>query len=418
MQRLVDAVAPPRLGSSFRWLIGSSWLTNLGDGLALAAGPLLIEEATGDVALVGLSWLVARLPWLLFGLHSGVVADRFDRRVVVMAANAIRAAVLVVFTLTIAVGQVNVPVIMGALFALSCAEVFADNASSTLLPMLVAKEDLGLGNARMVFGFTGMNQLVGPPIGALMFAAGMWIPFAAQAAVIFLGVAMVQRITLGSVPGSVPDRASAEVRSPREEIVEGIRWIWGNPAMRTLALAIFFFNITFGGSFAILVVLATERLGLGDFGFGLLIAMSAVGGVIGSVLYQRTETRVGVVAIMRVGLMVEALTHLVLAVSTTAAIAFVTLFFFGVHESMWGTTSTSIRQAVVPAELQGRVGSVYMVGLQAGLVIGSGLGAVLASTIDVTAPYWFGFFGSVVVLGLIWNQLSNIAEAAEAAEAA
>ena len=415
MQRLVDAVAPPRLGSGFRWLVGSSWLTNLGDGFALAAGPLLIEEATGDPALVGLSWLVARLPWLLFGLHSGVVADRFDRRIVVMVANAIRAAVLVVFTVTIAAGQVNVPVIMGALFALSCAEVFADNASNTLLPMIVAKEDLGLGNARMVFGFTGMNQLIGPPIGALLFAVGMWIPFATQAAVILLGVVMVRRITFGSIPGSVPERDVALVRTPREEIVEGIRWIWGNAAVRTLALAIFFFNITFGGAFAILVVLATERLRLGDFGFGILIAMSAVGGVLGSVLYQRTEKRVGVVAIMRIGLMVEAITHLVLAVTTTAAIAFVILFFFGMHESMWGTTSNSLRQAVVPAELQGRVGSVYMVGMQAGLVIGSGLGAILASTMGITAPYWFGFFGSVVVLVLIWNQLSNIAAAAEAA---
>lgn len=415
MQRLLDAVAPPRLGSGFRWLIGSSWLTNLGDGFALAAGPLLIEDATGDAALVGLSWMVARLPWLLFGLHSGVVADRFDRRVVVMVANVVRSLVLVVFAITIATGQVNVAVIMAALFVLSCAEVFADTASSTLLPMLVAKKDLGLGNARMVFGFVGLNQLVGPPVGALLFVVGMWVPFAAQAAVILLGVAMVQRIALSTVNGTIPDRSEETVESPRQEIVEGIKWIWANAPVRTLAFAIFFFNITFGGSFAVLVVLATERLGLGDFGFGLLIAMSAVGGVIGSVLYQRTEQRIGVVAIMRIGLMVEALTHLVLAISTTAAIAFVMLFFFGVHEAMWGTTSTSIRQAVVPAELQGRVGSVYNVGLHGGLVIGSGLGALLASSVGVTAPYWFGFVGSVVVLILIWNQLSNIAAAAEAA---
>jgi predicted MFS family arabinose efflux permease len=110
--------------------------------------------------------------------------------------------------------------------------------------------------------------------------------------------------------------------------------------------------------------------------------------------------------------MIEAATHLVLAVSTSAAFGFGILFLFGMHESMWCTTSSSIRQAAVPNEFQGRVGSVYMMGLQSGLVFGAGIGAVTAGIFGITGPYWFGFIGTTIVLVLIWRQIDTIALAA------
>ena len=415
MVRISDAIAPPRLGSPFRWLIGSQWVTNLGDGIALAAGPLLVEAETNSVGLVGLSWLLGRLPWMLFGLHAGLLADRVDRRIVIIAANLARAIVLVVLSAAILTEQVNITIILGALFLLGAAEVFADTTSNTLLPMIVEKQDLTLGNSRIMFGHIGMNQLIGPPIGAALFTVGMWLPFGAQAIGVVLGAVLVHRITLSSNHTSSNDtekKADVQGSSPREEIIDGIRWVWHNPAIRTLALAIFFFNITFGGAFSVLVVLATERLMLGEFGFGMMVAMVALGGVLGSILYRRTERRFGMVTIMRTGLMIEATTHLVLAVSTTAAIAFGILFLFGVHESMWGTTSSSIRQAAVPNEFQGRVSSVYMMGLQSGLVFGAGIGAITAGIFGITGPYWFGFIGTTTVLVLIWRQIDTIAHAA------
>ncbi len=410
MPKLLDAIAPARLGPSFRWLIGSQWVTNLGDGIALAAGPLLVEAESDSVALVGLSWLLGRLPWLIFGLHAGLIADRLDRRVVIIAANLVRGVVLSVLSVSIITGAVNIVIILGALFMLGMAEVFADTTSSTLLPMIVGREDLTLGNSRIIFGHIGMNQLVGPPVGAALFTIGMWIPFGLQAVGVLLGAVMVHRIAFSSA--LLPRTDGKGAATPQEEIVEGLRWVWHNPAIRTLALAIFFFNITFGGAFSVLVVLATDRFELGEFGFGMMTAMVALGGVLGTVLYRRTEQRVGMVAIMRMGLMIEAATHLVLAVSTTAAVAFAILFFFGVHESMWGTTSSSIRQAAVPNEFQGRVSSVYMLGLQSGLVIGAGIGALTASLFGITGPYWFGFLGTSIVLGLIWRRLETIADAA------
>ncbi|MFN2486547.1 MAG: MFS transporter, partial [Acidimicrobiia bacterium] len=173
MRRIVEAIAPSRLGRDFRWLFAASWTTNIGDGIAVAAGPLLMAAQTRDPGLVAMALLVQRFPYLLIGLYAGVLADRLNRRRVVIVVNVLRALVVCALAVTIATGRANVVVVLTTLFILGVAEVFADITKSTLLPMVVAKPDLGVGNARIVSGFITANQLVGPPIGAFLFAVGM-----------------------------------------------------------------------------------------------------------------------------------------------------------------------------------------------------------------------------------------------------
>lgn len=405
MRRLLESVLPARLGRDFRWLVASSWTTNLGDGIALAAGPLLIAAKTDNAALVGLAWMLTRLPWLLFGLYAGVVADRMDRRLIMIVANLFRAGVLTVFAAAIASDVVGVPTILAALFVLGVAEVFADNTAGTLVPMVVDTSALTTANARLTLGFVTLNQLAGPPIGAALFALGLWLPFGTQAAFMAVGAVLISRVF--GVRGR-PDR-SASATDLRTAIGDGVRWLWGHTRVRTLAILIFAFNITFGAAFSVLVVLAVERLGLDELGYGLLIGSSAVGGMIGATAYGWTERKIGVVSIMRLGLIIETATHLVLATTTAAPVAFGILVLFGAHAAMWGTLSTSIRQAAVPLDYQGRVSSVYQLGLQAGLVIGAAIGAALAGALGVTAAYWFGFVGSGLILALIWRRIADIA---------
>ena len=178
---------PERLGVGFRWLLAASWTSNLGDGIALAAGPLLVASQSRDPRLVALAVLLQQLPWLLFGLYAGVLADRLDRRVLVVVVDVVRVGVLAVLTAAIATDRVGPAVVLGALFLLGTAEVFADSAAATLLPMLVARDDLAVGNARLQGGTLTLNQLVGPPVGALLFAAGAAWPFAAQGVLVRRG---------------------------------------------------------------------------------------------------------------------------------------------------------------------------------------------------------------------------------------
>jgi MFS family permease len=409
---VVDAISPPRLGSGFRWLLSSSWISNIGDGIGLAAGPLLVASQTRDPLLVAMAALLQRVPWLLFGLYAGVLADRLDRRLVVAVVDLLRAAILLMLTLTIVTDTVNVAVVLVSMFLLGIAETFADITTGTLLPMVVPKSDLGIGNARLILGFITANQLAGPPIGAALFAAGRAWPFALQAICVGLGAVLVSRIA-----STRPARDEAR-RPARKEIREGLRWLWSHRPIRTLTITIVTFNVTFGAAWSVLVLYASDRLGLGAIGFGLLTTASAVGGVLGSWAYGRIERRISLADIMRIGLVFETLTHIALALNRMPAIAMGVFFLFGIHAAVWGTTSASIRQRAVPTEFQGRVGSVYMIGVHGGLVVGAGIGGIAARLGGVTAPFWFAFVGSALILAAIWRELGNIAHADAISEGA
>jgi len=405
MRRAVEAIAPARMGGQFRWLMLSSWVSNFGDGLVVAAGPLLVASQTDSPLLVAAASMLQFLPWLLFGLYAGVQADRLDRRRLVILGNLARVVVLGLLAATILTGVVNIAVVLVAMFLLGTAETLVDTTTSTLLPMIVEPADLGVGNSRLMFGSITLNRLAGPPIGALLFASGLAWPAITQAVCVALAAMLVARITLTHVPSPT---AHPPVRA---DVVEGLRWLWGHPPVRTLTLTVVTFNVTYGAAWSVLVLYATDHLGMGDVGFGILTTVGAVGGVLGTAIYGWLEHRVGMANIMRAGLIIETSTHLTLALTRTPAVALAVFFVFGIHEAAWGTTAVTIRQRAVPSEFQGRVGSVYMTGVFGGLVIGSVLGGVIASHWGITGPFWFAFVGSALILCAIWRQLGHIAHA-------
>jgi MFS family permease len=409
--RIADAIAPGRLGPSFRWLLASTTVNNAGDGIALSAGPLLVASQTRDPFLVSLALLSEYLPVLLFGVPAGAVADRVNRKRMVIVVNLGRAFVLGVLVAMILSGSVSIAIVLAALFVLGTAETLADAASSTILPGIVAKADLGIANSRMQGAFVLTNQLLLPPVGAFLFAVGPAIPFAANAAAFVLGVILIIRVVTSQLQRE-------ETGSLRQEMADGIRWLIAHPPMRTLALTIVLFNVTYGAAWSVLVLYASERLGMSEVGFGLLTTAVAVGGVIGIALYGSLERRFSLADIMRGGLLIETFTHLSLALTTSPAWAIGTLVVFGGHAFVWGTTSTAVRQRAVPDELMGRVGGVYRVAIIGGLVIGTPIGGILARNYGITAPFWFAFFGSALLLVLVWRELDNIVHAGDDVPAA
>jgi predicted MFS family arabinose efflux permease len=411
--RLLDAVAPARLGPRFRWLLASSWIAQLGDGIAIAAGPLLVASETRSPVLVSMAVLLQQLPWLLFGLYAGALTDRVDRVRLVVVANLLRAVVLVVLTATIATGAVSIAVVLGALFLIGTAEVFVDTAAGTLMPMLGAKRDLGVAQARLQTGFITLNQLTGAPIGAALFATGRAVPFGAQVLSVLLAAVLVTRIALPS--GPVREVGSSHVR---RDIAEGVRWLLAHPAVRTLALVIVTFNVTWAAGWSVLVLYSLEVLDMGPVGYGLLTTASAMGGLVSAACFGWLERRVPLATLMRTCLLLEVVMHLVLALNREAWLAMVVLFGFGMYAFVWGAMSAAVRQRAVPTEFQGRVGSVYGVGVYGGIVAGSALGGVIAEHAGLTAPFWFAFVGSGLTLALVWRQLAHIAHADEESQRA
>jgi predicted MFS family arabinose efflux permease len=401
VSRAVDILVPRRLGADFRWLLGSSWASNLGDGISIAAGPLLVASQTDDPFLVALAVVMNHLPQMLFALVGGALADRLDRRLLVALVDLLRAGVLAVLCVSIATGRVSITVVLVATFLVGTAEVFADTASSTLMPMLVEREDLGVANARLLGGFVTANQLAGPPIGAALFALGATWPFLTQAILVASGALLVSRVSL-------PQRQAPPPSRLRSDIAEGFRWVLHHAAVRTLVLTIVTFNVTFGAAWSVLVLWARARLGLDEVGFGLLTTVSALGGVVGTAGYGAIARRLSMGDMLRIGLVLETLTHLGLALTTSPAVAYAIFFVFGAHAFVWATTSTTVRQRAVPEQLQGRVNSVNLVATVGGMVVGSALGGLIAQAWGVTAPFWFAFAGSAVFLVLIWRQLAHV----------
>ncbi|WP_050761696.1 MFS transporter [Beutenbergia cavernae] len=399
------------MGVSFRWLLASSWTSNVGDGIALAAGPLLVASQTDSAFLIAMAALLQRLPWLLFGLWAGAIADRLDRRRLVMVANALRAVVVSVLVVSIASGAVSIGVVLAVMFAYGVAEVFADSASQTLLPTLVRPADLGIGNARLQAGYLVANQLVGPPVGAFLFAAGMAWPFAAQVVAVALAVVLVGRIVLPPPPDVNPADDTAERTHVWHDIRDGVRWILAHPPVRTLALVILVFNVTWAAPWGILVKYALDHLHLGEVGFGLLTTATAVGGLVGIASFGWLERHARLATLMRVCLTLEVLMHAALALTTSGPVAIGIMVVFGAYAFVWGTVSATVRQRAVPLAFQGRVGSVYMVAVFGGLAIGQAIGGLLAERWGVLAPFWFAFAGSAITLALVWRQLAQIAYA-------
>ena len=323
-------------------------------------------------------------------------------------ANLLRAAVLAVLAATLVADLESVGIVLAAMLALGTGEVFADTASGTLLPMVVAREDLGIGNARLMAGVLTGNQMIGPAVGAALFAAGMAWPFAAQGVIVALGVVLVLRMRVPAFER--PPRDSHLVR----DIREGFAWTWHHAAVRTLTLAIVTFNVTYGAAWSVMVLYASQRLGLDAIGFGLLTTVLAAGGLLGTLSYDWLERHARLATLMRVGLLVETLTHLGLALTTTAWVAMAIMFVFGAHAFVWGTLSGAVRMRAVPAALQGRVGSVYYLAVFGGILVGQAVGGVVARVWGITGPFWFAFFGSALILVLIWRALGDIAHADEA----
>jgi MFS family permease len=408
VSRVGDRIAPRSLGNSFRWLWAATVTGNLGDGLLLAVGPLLLASITSDPFAVALAVFMQRLPWLLFGLLAGAVVDRVDRRLLSAVVDAARAVVVGGLTISVATHTVTAPIVYVAMFLLGTAETFADNAGTALVADTVPAEVLGIANSRLIGSIMVTNQLVGPPIGAALFGIGMALPFGTCAGCMAAGAVLVARIRLQPTDVARPER-----RALRHEISEGLVWLWRHPPIRTLAVTIVAFNVTFGASIAVYVLYAQERLGVGDLGFGLLLSATAVGGVVGAACYGALARRFSLATLMRTGLVVETCTHLALAVLRSPILAAVVMFVFGVHAAVWGSTSLTVRQRAVPSRLLGRVNSVYMLGSVGAIAVGTLIGGALAERWGVTAPLWFAFIGSAIITVVMWRTFLLIAHSAD-----
>jgi MFS family permease len=435
-------VAGSRLGGRYKRLWAATTISNLGDGMSVTALPLLAATLTRDPFLVALLHFAQFAPWLLFSLVSGVLVDRWDRRHVMWRVDLFRAGVIGALGLLVAGDRAGLPLLFVAAFLLGTAETLFDNASQALLPSLVERRHLARANGRLFGAQIVTNQFAGPAVGAVLFAVTAASPFLVDAGSYVAAAVLVALIpgvyrpgrqssgargespespgSTGSTgwPAAAGNGPRAMVTGIRRDIADGLRWLWGHRVLRSLALVLGAINLLAEGALAVMVLYAQDILGLGDIGYGLLMTSFAVGSLAASLVGERAVARLGSGQALVLSLVVMGAGQLAIGLSADAVVVAVLTMGVGFATIVWNIITVSLRQALIPDEILGRVNSAYRFIGWGAIPIGALAGGVLADHFGLRAPFVVAGLGTIltaVVMSPVVNPGSMAATEREAA---
>ncbi len=376
-------------GAGFHKLWAASAASNLGDGISLAAAPLLAAALTRDPTLVAGLVFAQRLPWL-FTLVSGALVDRLDRRVVLGAVNLARAGLMGLLGLATLAGWGNLPLLYGIFFLLGTAETLSDNAALAILPAIVQRDRLESANGRLYATQTIANEFAGPPLGGVLFVLLAATPFLLNAGWYALAAALVLLLR-GQFHAQPAGRVAAGARpSLRADIRAGLRWFWSRRLLRTLGLMAGADNFFSAATTAIFVLYAQEVLGIGDAGFGLLLASGAIGGVAGGLVAARLAAWLGAGRAIFATNLLPGAAYIVMALTDSPYLVGAMLAVTSFAAMVGNVILISLRQAIIPDHLLGRVTSAYRLLALGALPLGALFGGFLARNVALTAPFWVG----------------------------
>ncbi|WP_405994093.1 MFS transporter [Streptomyces sp. NBC_00986] len=372
----------PAWRGGFGRLWSAAVISRFGDALRGAALPLLAVSLTDRPLLIASVTACGYLPWIIFGLLGGAVADRVDQRRAMWTVDAVRGLLVAAFAVAVALGHASILLLIALAFALTTLQTLFDNASTALLPSLVDRAALGSANARLMTGQKIAGGLMGAPVVPLLIAAGAAVPFVADAGTFLLAAALV-----ASLRTAAPDRAPGPVGSTlRGEIAEGLRTLWRDRPLRGLCAATALCNVGMGALIATLVILVTGWLDAGTAGYAAATTAFTVGGLAGGVVNRRISTRLGPMrSVLLAGLVQTG--ALVVMGSVRSLIAVVAaLGVFGFMSMLWNVNSTTLMQQRTPADMLGRVSSAFRTLATAGAPLGALLGGAVATAWGLNTP--------------------------------
>jgi MFS family permease len=373
------------LGRNFNKAMVASGFANLADGVFWVALPLLAVQLTRSPVLVAGVTIAARIPWLLAPV-AGALADRLDRRQTMIRANLVRTVLLGGLALAVAADLASLAMLYAVALLLGVAETLFDTSAQSLLPALVARDDLTRANSRLFAVELVANTFVGPPLGGLLAAAGLAVAVGTPAAAYLVGAGCLALIAGGFRAVGAGPAGSTRLR---DEVVEGMRFVWRHRVLGPLAVMLGVENMAFSAMFSVFVLYAVAPgpMGLTEAGFGVLLAMLGVGSLVGTWLAVPVERRLGRVRTLVVSvvlcaasLAVPAATALVVPVAASQVVS-------GVAIVLWNVVTVSLRQRITPDRLLGRMNASYRLVGWGTMPLGALAGGVLAETLGLRATF-------------------------------
>lgn len=394
---MTSTTTPRGLGRPFWSLWTSSSLSNLADGVLKIALPLAALRFTDSPLLVAGVSLALSLPWLLFSLPAGALADRWDRRRIMLAANTARALLAALLALSAATGAGGIWVLYAVALGVGVTETLYDTSAQSILPQLVPRDRLDRANGRLHATEMAMNQFVGPPLGGLLVATGLALSLSAPAA---LWLVAVGALLLVRGRFRVERERSATMGA---DIAEGLRYLWRHRLLRAFAAMVGISNFASNAAFAVFVLYAVgpdSAMGLAEPAYGVLLTASALGVILGSLNASRVVGLLGRSLSMRL----SAVTFVVLvgvpALTADPYLVGAGFFVGGLGIAVWNVTTVSLRQRITPDHLLGRLNSGYRLLAWGTMPLGAAAGGIIAQFAGLT--WVFASMGALSAVVLVW----------------
>ncbi|MER7848898.1 MFS transporter [Kitasatospora sp. NPDC096077] len=388
----------PRLGIAdtpdFSKLLTASTVSSLGNGVYTTALPLMAAALSSKPVAVASVVMAGRLPWLLFSLLAGTLADSWDRKRVMWTTNLLRAVATSALAALIATGNGNLTVLAIMSFLIACADVFFDSGSFAVVPKMVNRDPARIraANAQLTSGqIIGMN-CIGPSAGGLLFGLARSMPFVTDA-LSFVTSALFLRRMDGNyrVPLALAPRGGllAAVR-------EGLHWVWTHPLLRWLTLISGVFSLMCMVPMGAFVLFAEQVLHLDSFGYGVLLTTGALGSLVGTLAARHVETAIGSSNALAVGLGIGGIAELLMLYANSLPLAVTAMVLGGGSSMIWNVVQISLRQSATPDHLVGRINGVHKLVTWGAMPIGAMIGGVIAEIAGLRAPFLVA--GSTITL--------------------
>jgi MFS family permease len=394
----------PGLGPSFQRLFAASTTSNLADGVVLIGAPLVAIGFTRDPTAIAAVQVAVTAPWLLLTLHVGALADRRDRKQLMVAASIVRATVLLVIGMLAWTGALTLPLLLFGLLLFGIGEVAFDTTSQTILPSLVQPDQLGAANGRLVGAQTVMNNFVGGPLAGVLVGLLVASVFLAPAGLYLLAAALMVRL-----PGSYQP-ATRSPATVRADIAEGLRFLGRHRALRSLAAmgaALNLANAAYFSVFVLFVVGPESPMGLPAAAYGLLAAALAVGAVGGSLIAAKLEARFGPRRVVIFGLAGgAAFMGVPVFTAHVVPIALVAVCI-GALGLIVNVIIVSSRQRVIPAPLLGRVNAAFRLVTAGATPVGAALGGVTAAAFGLRGLFTVAVLGQLLAVGALQRPITD-----------
>jgi MFS family permease len=400
------------MGPAFNRMWAASVISNLSDGILIAAAPLLAISLTDSTVLISAIGAMVMLPWLLFAIPIGVLVDRIDRRFILAGANATRSAVVGVLAVLIATHHVSIYWLLVASFVIGVCEVAADTTSQSLIPQILEEKNFEKGNSRLQISETVIQGFVGAPISGFIYAIAIALPFFINS----LGLAVAALLAFSIPIKYLQDVRKDDIEKEKKKFVAdmkfGIRYLYNEKVLRRLVLTTASIGVCYSMGTATMVLFIIKALELPKQLFGVILTIQSLGAISGAFMAPRLSKKFGRSTVMTFGITSSSAVLLLQGFSPNIYI-FVALATFGAFAvSQWNILLMATYQTVIPTELYGRIHGTRRTLVWGMMPVGSLLGGVLAHY-SLRLPMFVGGTIATTLAFLSIGFLINIAETAK-----